>query len=177
MKLLEELSFEKGKRKKKQVVGVYLIGASLVGLSWSLWWEHLDIPYGFAGIGLLIGVVVVTIVLHEGLHGLLFRLWSEKVKFGCRTTVFGPVFYATSPGSFFTRNQMVLIALAPQALTILALIGLYTTTVEWVQFVFASAAALNLCGGCGDIATILLLSKYPRTVLVEDKLDGVAIYE
>jgi len=166
---------------KRQKAGVYLMGGGGMLLVISLR-ELLEIPK-IEGVGLHLGVLtiaaVLTIVLHEGLHGLFLWIFSKKVQFGATLkSSYGPIFYATSRGSLIPRIKFQTTMLAPQILTILPLLALALATLpDTLANGLLVVAALNLGGSCIDIWGFFLLQKYPRTVLVEDTEDGCKIYE
>ena len=127
----------------------------------------------------LIIVFVVTVVLHEGLHGLFFWLFSHKVRFGAQLwSLMGPTFWASSPGSLFPRAKFQTIALAPQLLTILLFLILALVPLSnIVTYALILTAAFNLGGGCLDIYAAILLCKYPRSLFIEDARDGFKVYK
>ena len=125
-------------------------------------------------------IAVVTVPVHEAIHGLLFKIFGGKVKFGHSWRgggILGPSFWTSSLGTLFTRNQMILIGLGPQILSLLVL-GLLavTNSPPLVGNALLNLAALNSAGGCMDIYIALRLSKYPSTCKVEDTKTGVKIY-
>ncbi|MGJ8730804.1 DUF3267 domain-containing protein [Listeria aquatica] len=69
----------------------------------------------------------LLLLIHEGIHGLFFKLFSEtgsKVIFGYKNGLL----YASSPNSFYSRNQFIWISIAPfffitSILTILFFLG------------------------------------------------------
>src|SRR3990170_884282 len=54
-----------------------------------------------------------TLVAHELVHGLFFRIFGGKPRYGAGVKYFFPYFYATSPGTAFRLRQMIIIGLAP----------------------------------------------------------------
>lgn len=181
MQLIEEIDTAKWPRRKK--IGLLLLCGGLL-LSVMDLGEYLGVPKAkevgtLQSVLSLVVVIAPVIILHEGLHGLFFWLFTGKTKFGAKLwSSLGPVFYASSPGSLIPRARIQIVALAPQALTIL----LFSTAVlvsmpAVVSHSLLLAAALNLGGGGLDIYFTWSLRKYPRTVLVEDLKTGCKIYE
>lgn len=56
---------------------------------------------------------VLLLVIHEGIHGIFFKQFCPQnpVKFGMNWKSL--MAYATSPGSLYSRKQMVIISLSP----------------------------------------------------------------
>jgi hypothetical protein len=127
-----------------------------------------------------LAIIITLVALHELMHGLFFWLYSKKVQFGVKwKSKFGPTPYATSPDSLFTKHQFQMIALAPQILSIMALIlsvALFHTnsTISTFALMFAMT---NLAGGCIDLYSVFQLMKYPDSVLLEDTGDGYRIWQ
>ncbi|MHC5250760.1 DUF3267 domain-containing protein [Listeria kieliensis] len=117
----------------------------------------------------------LSLLIHEGIHGLFFKLFSEtgsKVIFGYKNGLL----YASSPNSFYSRNQFIWISIAPfffitSILTILFFLG-------WLpQEVYVILATVHGSGCVGDFYWCYLLIKEPKTVKVEDTEVGFRIYE
>lgn len=167
-------------------IGIGLLILSLSALAWyatrmrpsnslEIFSGNID---GLAGlirwIGLLLGVVAVMIVLHEGLHGLFFWIFTGK----------RPVFairwsyaYAAAPGCFIPRGLYMVVGLAP--LVILTTAGLALIPVVPISLLFFLVlfTALNLAGAVGDIWVVgWLLRKSPST-LVRDFGDQIEVFE
>lgn len=185
MKLVENLSTKTISKKKKWGVlllgmggyillynlGEYLLGIDFreVTEEYSLFWWLVIVTSSF----------VATIVAHEGLHGLFFWLFTGKAKFGFKLwSSWGPIFWASSPGSLISRRRFQIVALAPQILTIILLpIMVFVPLSSILAYCLLIAAGFNLCGGCFDIYLFFVLRKYPKHFLVQDTLDGALIWE
>ncbi len=141
------------------IYGDYIVGFGMV--NWLL---------------LFLGCVVATIPLHEGMHGLFFRLYGGKVKFGAKLrTPFGPVFWATSD-KMFPRRQFQTIGLAPQILTVvLGVLISFGNFPPMVQMGLIIVAVGNLLGGAFDIYLAVLLKGYSSSVMVRDMRDGLEV--
>lgn len=122
--------------------------------------------------------IVATIPLHEGLHGLFFKIFGGKVSFGAKLkTPFGPVFWATSD-KLYSKRQFQMISLAPQILTlVLVLLIVFVELPPVVEIGLFIIAAGNLCGGGFDIYISCKLTRFPAGVLIRDMKDGLMIYE
>jgi hypothetical protein len=138
-----------------------------------------DFIVGFGTINwilLFMGCVVATIPLHEGMHGLFFRLYGGKVKFGAKLwSPLGPVFWATSK-KMFPRRQFQMIGLAPQLLSVaLSAVIIFGGFPPIVQMGLIIVVAGNLLGGAFDIYLAILLRRYPSSVMVRDIQDGLEV--
>lgn len=170
MELVKEINYKK--RDWRRDLGIHAITIGIVVVSIDIWtqewlaarWFHI----------LIAGAIAFT--LHELAHGLFFKLWAGEVKFGAGLTKFGPVFYASSPGSLLSRNKLLLVALAPQALTVLYLVLGLLPFVEAVRIVLVIAAILNLGGGASDFYCVMQMLKYPKELQVEDYPTGLKLY-
>jgi hypothetical protein len=127
-------------------------------------------------IAMLIGTAVF-VPAHEAMHGLIFWLYTRRVTFGFKPwTGLGPVFYAASAGSRFSRCQYQLACLAPQLLTVLLALTGALPVPDAVAIALAYAATLNLGGGVIDIFVAARLSRFPGGAVVEDSEDGMEVY-
>lgn len=170
MELVKELSYKKGNWRRD--AGITATALGLVVVCIGIWlrefmvaeWYHVLIASALA------------YLLHELVHGTFFKLWAGKVEFGAGITRFGPVFYATSPGALLSRNRVLIVALAPQILTILFLSLRYLPLIEPVQVVLVLAGAVNLAGGASDFYCVTQVARYPRRLRVEDQPMGMKFY-
>ena len=129
-------------------------------------------------IGLMAGSAL-GIVLHELLHGVFFLAFGARPRFGFKPwTRFGPVFYASAPGSYLTKTEYAAAGLAPLALlTMLLLVcaalappgGLILSAVLW-------AYLLNAVGSIGDMLLMRKMVSYPVGTWFEDTGDGFVAY-
>ena len=115
----------------------------------------------------------LMIVLHEGLHGLLFWLFSHaRPTFGV-----GWVYaYAAAPDWYFPRNQFVIIAIAPlvgiTALGLLLMGSLPLVALPTLLFLLI----FNGAGSAGDLYAMVTSLFYPADILVNDQGDQFTIY-
>jgi hypothetical protein len=132
---------------------------------------------GWVGIasflGLLLGVMVVMIVLHEGLHGFFFWLFTrEKPKFAFK----GFYAYAAMPDWYFPKMEYLISALAPLVgLTILSVIGLALLP-GWADAALVWLLILNTSGAVGDLWIAWALLRAPAGVLGRDAGDCSELY-
>lgn len=122
-------------------------------------------------------MAVVQIVVHEGLHGLFFKIYGKFAQFGAAWTKIGPVFFATSKGNMFTRLQYIQIGLAPQIFTVLclaAVILFQMPAMAWMLIL--TVGAQNLGSGIFDMYASYRVLKLPRGAMIEDVKDGWKVY-
>ena len=121
-----------------------------------------------------LGLTVILLLLHEGIHGLFFWVFSRsRPVFGMR-----PLYaYAGAPTWFFPRRQYAITALGP--LVIIAAVGLLFLMVApagWVLMI-AFLVAINTGGAIGDIFVFNRLLKSSPTSFANDTGDVVTFYE
>ncbi len=165
------------------MLGLYIGLFSLVTFLWGSNADFAKMTWGMHPLvrGVLFVLVVpflLIVPLHEAMHGLLFWLYSHRVRFGGKLwTSLGPVFWATSPGSRFSKWRYAQIALVPQVLTILAvsLAAFFSwPAIVWVCIVLFAAG--NFAGGVFDYYLVVSIVGLPRGVLIEDVKDGWRVY-
>jgi hypothetical protein len=164
------------KRVKVAIILAGLFGTFVFAVPFGVIYGDYIKGFGTANwIILFLGCVVATIPLHEGMHGLFFKLYGGKVKFGAKLkTPFGPVFWATSE-KMFPRRQFQMISLAPQILTVVLWAVLASGVSPIVQMGLIIVAVGNLLGGAFDIYLAVLLRRYPSSVMVRDVQDGLEV--
>ncbi|MBE9505842.1 MAG: DUF3267 domain-containing protein [Chloroflexi bacterium] len=118
------------------------------------------------------------IVLHEGVHGALFRVFGGKPRFGVKLAgrFFPVAFYATS-GAPVRRNQYLLVMLGPFLLLtpVFLLIGILADA-EVVITLAILATAMNAGGSIGDLMMAWRIRRLSRETLFEDTEDGFNWY-
>jgi hypothetical protein len=129
--------------------------------------------YVLMWLSLIIGMVII----HEGLHGLFFWIYSRKVNFGVKwKTRFGPTPYASSPHSLFTKRQYQMMGIAPQILTAVLLCSGGAFAHVPIAAIGIMVAATNLGGGCVDLWAAFEIQRMPKDILVEDTGDGFKVW-
>ena len=126
-----------------------------------------------SALALLVGVMAITILLHEWTHGLFFWLFSRRrPEFGLRT---GYAF-AAMPDWFFPKQQYLIIGLSP--LILLTGIGLALCVfvpVTWLPALL-SAMVINTGGSIGDIFICGKITFDAPEVWIKDSGDGFQLY-
>lgn len=122
-------------------------------------------------------VFIVTIVVHELIHGFFFWVYGGKPKYGVGLAYFMPYAYASSPGQRYSLSQMSVVSLSPLFLLSaisLALAVLVPAQASYWAIIFIA----NFSGAVGDMWLISRAWKFagcPQLSLV-DLRDGVAVY-
>ncbi|MBC1288191.1 DUF3267 domain-containing protein [Listeria welshimeri] len=171
-KLIEEINLLESKKliiNLNIVAIVIVLVLTVLGLAFS---GGFEIANGFAGVIWLCLGYLLSLVIHEGVHGIFFKAFHPegKVKFGFKNGMA----YATSPGSFYTKSQFFIISIAP----FIVLTGLFI----FLRFLGVNEAviylnfALHTSGCVGDFYYCILLLNRPTGILVEDTEKGINFY-
>ncbi len=169
------------------LVVLLVIGAAIFGLTIVLGLTIRGLLRGYlegpANLGeffipLVLGVFVAHIVLHEGVHGALFRVFGGKPRFGVKLAgrFFPVAFYATS-GAPVLRNQYLLVMLAPFLLLTPAflLTGILANADIAITLAIL-ATAMNASGSVGDLFMAWKIRRHSRETLYEDTENGFNWY-
>lgn len=120
-------------------------------------------PFVLINYGLyLLGTLAVVILVHEGLHGLCFRLFGGKVKYSYR------IFYAytqETSGLPLSRIRFLIVLLTP-------LVALSLLVLPWGDFFSGMALVFNLTGATGDLIMAFFVLRCPRNCLIIDRRYG-----
>jgi len=140
--------------------------AFLVEVGGAAWWND--------AAAVLVFLVLTTAVLapHEYVHGLAIRYFGGTPTYGVGLAHFVlPYAFATSTQEF-SRNQFVVVALAP--LVLLSVLGTAAMlALDWAWLVVPLAA--NAGGAVGDVWMTLTVLSYPEHVRVADHTTGVRV--
>lgn len=121
---------------------------------------------------LLLGVAAV-LVLHEAVHGMLFRVFGGRVRFGAR--LLGrvmPVLYATSDVRM-PRNRYLVVCLGPLVIISLGLlvVGILADG-DGTALLALLLMAVNTGGSLGDMMMAHKLRQHDHRTLFQDREDG-----
>jgi hypothetical protein len=159
-------------------IGFFLFGWLFI--RWTIWLRpdfsrvlRAGVEIHLAAFLVLIGSVVISIVLHELVHGVFFWLFSRsRPRFGFR----GGYAYAAAPGWFFPRRQYLVIGLAPfVVLSVMGMILVIFAPLEGLA-VLLMAMIANAAGSVGDLWIVFLAIRLRRNIIVEDLGDGMNFY-
>ncbi|KAF5421446.1 MAG: putative zincin peptidase [Candidatus Methanocomedens sp.] len=136
-----------------------------------------NIGFNFTSGPILISVALFigTLVLHELIHGAFMSKYGGKPSYGAGIAYFIlPYLYATTK-TIFTRNQFIVIAIAPLVVISLVVIGImaaFPSIAHWMIIPFV----INGSGAVGDMWVTRNVLRYPKHVLVEDQKNELLIY-
>lgn len=133
---------------------------------------------GWSPLELLLSVVLIFLIIfaiitgHEAIHGLFFKMFRPdgNVKFGYSKGMF----YATSPGEVFKRNEFKIIIIMPFVI-ITALMMMLWFIIPHASIKYFLALHTGACAG--DFYYLHLLNKHPGMQYVEDTDVGMTMYE
>jgi len=106
----------------------------------------------FLAFPIFVGIIAVTMILHEAVHGLVFLILGGKPRFGVKLIGgFFPVVYASATGPLLSRNHYLLVGLAPfLALTLLFLLTGILIGDNGIALIALTAMAMNAAGSTGS---------------------------
>ena len=124
---------------------------------------------------LLIVGTLLTLFLHELTHGVVMRMFGAKPRYGVLWKQ--AMFYATTPGYAYRRNDYLLVTLAPLfILSILVILGMWLMQgTLWVALL-AICGTINASGAIGDLWIAIIVLRYAPTAHVMDERDGVRVF-
>jgi len=178
----QEVLHWKVTEKRSRVIAVNIIAVLLLVIFG--WWfsilaaslgKLLEFRFGLIEIVAVFIAVVLTLVLHELTHGLFMRIYGAKPQYG--VLLKGMMFYATSPGYAYPRNNYVVIALAPFVLiSLLAILGMWLLQgTLWVALL-GICGATNASGAVGDMWITMKVVRYSAQAYVMDERDGIRVF-
>jgi len=178
----QEVLHWKVTEKRSRVIAINIIGVLLFvifglifsSLAISLGKLH-EFRFGLIEIGSVFIAVVLTLVLHELTHGLFMRIFGARPKYGFLWK--GMMFFATSPGYAYQRNNYVIIALAPFVLiSLLVILGIWLLQgTLWVAL-FGICGVINASGSIGGMWITMIVVRYATQAYVMDERDGIRVF-
>ena len=115
---------------------------------------------------LVIVTVLFTLVIHEWIHGLVYRLLGYRVTFGVSAHLFAA--YAAAFGQWQTRNHNIIAALAPLLVLTMVCIPLMALPNQAIAWLALTALMMNTSGAVGDLYLVWRLLRLPRETLLYD---------
>lgn len=123
-------------------------------------------------------VYLATIALHELIHGLFFKVYGGKPKFGVGLMYYVmPYAYATAHGQPYTFRQMLVIGMSPFVLICAAAIAVALNEPGLTQY--ASVAFVgNFAGAVGDMWLMRQVARFRRlnNLMFVDLKNGIAVH-
>ncbi len=134
-----------------------------------------SIGFGLGEIGMILLGIVLTLVLHELVHGMVMRAYGATPQYGVIWKQM--MFYATAPGFAFPRNGYIVIALAPLVfISVLVVLGMWALQgTLWVALL-TICGTLNASGAVGDMWITSIVLRYPVTARIVDERDGIRVF-
>lgn len=161
-----------------QILGVFffvIFGLIFSGLAISLGKLPSEAEFGPGEIGLVFVGVLLTFILHELTHGWVMRMYGAKPKYGILWKQM--MFYATSPGYAYRRNNYLVISLAPFVfISTLVVLGMWLLQGTMWVVLLGICGAINASGAIGDMWITMLVLRYATTALVMDERDGIRVF-
>jgi hypothetical protein len=140
----------------------------LVWLSYTLRGDTAVVPPidALGAIAALLAAIVVTVVVHEWVHGLAYQALGYKVSYGVSLHLGAA--YAGAFGQWQRRGHNLLVALAPLLLlSPLLLLAVARGGPQTAQLAFA-ALLFNISGAVGDLYLAYRLLRMPPAALLYD---------
>lgn len=125
--------------------------------------------------GVILLGILLTLILHELTHGMVMRIFGARPRYGVLWKQM--MFYATSPGFAYRRNDYVLIALAPLVfISVLVVLGMWLLQgTSWVALL-SVCGVMNASGAVGDLWITAIVLRHANTAYVMDERDGVRVF-
>ncbi|SEH11782.1 Putative zincin peptidase [Natronorubrum sediminis] len=134
-------------------------------------------PDALVWAAITLGLVALVVVPHELLHGVFMARYGTSPSYGVGVSHFVlPYAYAGTVGESFTRNQLLVVLLAP--FVGITAIGLVVMLVSPSPLLIVPLAA-NAAGSIGDLWMAGVLLQYPSSVRVApppNDAQGFGIY-
>ena len=177
---------------RRLIIGVNLVMVPLLGLSCAGFGAlaavvnpglaRYEVTFTAAGpalvyMGLLAGGVLLAsalaLVSHEAVHGAVFWFYTRsRPVFGYK----GWYAYASAPGWYFSRSQMIVTGLAPLVVLSVASVVAMALVPPVFSLLLVVGATVNAAGAAGDMYIVLRLLSAPPDAVVEDTSDGIRWY-
>ncbi len=129
-----------------------------------------SIPTTIVAIFLFIG----TPILHELVHGFFVSKYGGKPSYGAGIYFILPYLYTTTK-TIFSRNQLIIICIAPLIVISIAGVAAMAAFPTIAQYILIPLV-VNASGSVGDLWIIRTLLRYPKHILTEDQKTGMIIY-
>ncbi len=119
--------------------------------------------------------VVLTTLVHEGVHGLVMRVFGARPVYGFKLELGAA--YCAAPGHAFTRSQFLVVVLAPLLVLTVVCFALMIPLLAWPGWqLIALAGAFNITGAIGDLYLAVYVARQPVRAYVVDELDGIRVF-
>lgn len=122
--------------------------------------------------GVLLGLLIIYMVLHELVHGITMKLCgTKKVRYG-----FTGMYAFAGSDDYYDKKSYITIALAPVVLwgVVIAIVNFFVPR-EWFWVVYF-LQIMNISGAAGDMYVTFKFAKMPKDILVRDHGVGMKVY-
>jgi len=133
-----------------------------------------DLKNLFYSFIILMIVIFIMVILHEGLHGVFFWAFTRsRPKFALK----GFYAYAAAPDWYIPKNAYMIVALAP--FLMISFMGIYLISFIPVSIVFPMIVllTLNASGSVGDLWVFFWLLFKPGQYYLLDQGDKIKLFE
>jgi hypothetical protein len=117
-------------------------------------------------LAVVIVTVLATMVIHELIHGMAYRLLGYRVTYGVSVHLFAA--YAGALEQWQKRDHNVIAALAPLIALTVMLVPMLAVPNRIVVLVGLSALLMNTAGAVGDLYLVWRLMQLPQATLLYD---------
>jgi hypothetical protein len=152
-----------------------IFGLIFLNLAISLGKLPSRLQFGLGEISMIVVGIPLTLILHELTHGMVMQMFGAKPRYGILWKKM--MFYATSPGYAYRRNNYIGIALAPLfVLSVLVILGMWLLRRTFWVAVLGMCGAINASGAIGDMWMTMIVLRYAATAYVMDERDGIRVF-
>lgn len=113
-----------------------------------------------------LAALVVLVVVHEGIHGLAYRLRSYDVSYGVAPQM--GAFYAAAFHQFQSRDDNLVVGIAPLLVIDAVLLALLSVPIPIVAVAAFLGLVFNTAGAAGDLYLVAKLLRMPEDALLYD---------
>ncbi|WP_137684693.1 DUF3267 domain-containing protein [Haloarcula mannanilytica] len=113
-----------------------------------------------------VGAIVAVTILHELVHGLVYRWFGYRVSYGVAPQL--GAFYAATFHQFQERNHNIIVGIAPLVVLDALLLPLLFAPVPLLAFAAFVALLFNTAGAAGDLYLVVTLLRTPAGSLMYD---------
>ena len=138
----------------------------LFWLTWLLQGNVLRLEAGLGEFGIIIGTIIITVLVHEWVHGVVYWLLGYQVTYGASLRLMAA--YAAAFEQFQQRSHNLLVALAPLIVINGTLLPLLAIPQPLVTLTVFTALLFNSSGAVADLYLTWRLLRLPRATLLYD---------
>jgi hypothetical protein len=133
------------------------------------------IEFGLGEVSITILGILMTLILHELTHGMVMRIFGARPRYGVLWKQM--MFYATSPGFAYRRNNYIVVALAPFVfISLLVVLGMWLLQgTSWVALLVI-CGTINASGAVGDMWITTIALRFAPTAHIMDERDGIRVF-